>query len=114
MTTRQYRNVPTYNEPRIREGVATASWYRFDQGIHLGTPPGSEVTVTVGASPFTYTAPIGGFAIVTGGTVSVIHFSRTSGVSYDTGQTKGQFALSNGDQLTITYSVKPAVVFVPQ
>lgn len=110
--TAQYRAVPTYLEA-IQQGATTsASWYRFMQGIHLGTPPGSETTITVTASPFSFQAKQGGFAIVTGGTVSAIHFSRLT--SHATGQTSGLFPLSAGDTLTITYSGAPSVVFVSQ
>lgn len=113
MTT-QYREVPTYLQPRQTGKTTTASWYRYDQAMHLGTPPGAESTLAVGASPFTYQAKIGGFAIVTGGTVSAIHFTRNGTTTYDTGQTAGMFPLSNGDSLVVIHAGAPNIVFVPQ
>lgn len=112
--TAQYRQVPTYNEPRLTGKVTSSSWYRFDQGMHLGTPPGAEIPVTVGDSPFTYQAKIGGFAIVTGGTVSSIHFTRNGTTTYDTGLTQGTIPLSNGDSLVVTHTGAPHITFVPQ
>jgi hypothetical protein len=109
----QYRIVPTYTEPRQTGQNSSPSWYRFDQAIHLGTPPGAEIPITVTASPFTYQAKIGGFAIIDGGSVTAVRFSRTA-TSYLTGQTKGVFPLSNGDSLTVTYGAKPTFTFVPQ
>lgn len=113
MTT-QYRQVPEYLQPRQKDNTTTASWYRYDQAMHLGTPPGSEQPIAVTTSPFTYQAKIGGFAIVTGGTVSAIHFTRNGVATYNTGQTQGTFPLSNGDSLVVTHAGAPDIVFVPQ
>jgi hypothetical protein len=107
-----FQIVPTYEQP-IQSGKNTSAvWYRFFQGVFLGTPPSSEITITAGASPYTYTAPAKGFLIVRGGTVSAIQFTRT--VTTLTGQTAGLFPLSQGDQLTVTYSGLPTLVWVPQ
>jgi len=110
---KQYRQAPTYTQP-ISNGTNTQpSWYRFFQAIHIGTPPQAESSITVTASPFTYTASMGGFVIVHGGTVSQISFSRTSGTSYITGQTTGTFPVSAGDSVIVTYSGLPTITFVP-
>ena len=109
-----FRTAPTYNEPLITGKVTTASWYRWFQSIDKGEPPSSEVTVAVSGSPFIYTAPSKGFAIITGGTVSQIEFSRTAGTFYPTGQTTGTFPVNSGDKLQITFSAPPSVIFVPQ
>lgn len=109
-----FRTAPTYEEPLTTGKNTTASWYRWFQNIDNGIPPSSEVTVTVGGSPFTYTAPSKGFVIVTGGTVSAIAFSRTAGTFYGTGQTAGTFPLSAGDKLKVTFSATPSLVFVAQ
>jgi len=66
-----------------------------------------EQAVSVGGSPFTYTAPFAGWVRITGGTVSNISIKRTS--SYTV--TGDVFPVSKGDQLTITYSGLPTVVF---
>lgn len=109
-----FRTAPTYTEPLNTGSNTTASWYRWFQNVDKGLPPSSELVVTVTASPWTYTAPSKGFVIVTGGTVSLIQFSRTVGTFYPTGQTSGTFPVSQNDRIQITYSAAPAVTFVPQ
>lgn len=106
------QTIPTYDQD-IRQGNKTSSvWYRFFQGLFNGTPPGIEATVTLGATPYTYTAPSGGFLLVRGGTVTAIQLTRS--LTTLTGLTSGLFPLSQGDQLTITYTVLPTVIFYPQ
>lgn len=106
-----YRASPTYAQPLVIEGNIHKSWWRWFQDTESGKPPDNELPVTVGVSPFTFMAPRGGFVIVHGGTVSVIAFKRSQ--SFVTGMTGGTFPVSQGDQLTITYSAKPTVTFVP-
>jgi hypothetical protein len=110
--TQQYRQVPTFDQ-QIATGITNNSyWYRYFQDSDTGRPPTAEFVLTVPASPFIYTAPRKGFLIVQGGTVSAIAFSR-SGTFYTTGQTTGTFPVGQGDQLKVTYSGKPNVIFVP-
>jgi hypothetical protein len=109
----QFRIVPSY-ETQLSPGNHNDSvWYRYFQQNELGTPPSSEMVLAVAASPFSYAYPSKGFLIVSGGTVSVIMFSRTPGTFYLTGQIAGVFPGAQNDVLKITYSVKPAVVFIP-
>jgi hypothetical protein len=109
----QFRQVPTYTVPLNKGENTTSAWYRYLQQNELGTPPSSEVAVTVTASPFVYTAPKKGFVIVSGGTVSLIAFSRTKGTFYTTGEITGVFPMGFNDQLRVTYSVLPTFIFVP-
>jgi hypothetical protein len=110
--TQQYRASPTYQTPlQIGNNIAQA-WWRWFQAVQLGTPPAAEIPITVGRSPFDFIANQGGFVLVRAGSVSSIHFFRTS--DHLTGLVAGIFPMSNGDQLTVTYSVKPIMVFVPQ
>lgn len=109
-----FRSAPDYTEPLTTGDNTTASWYRWFQNIDKGLPPSSELAVTITASPWTYTAPSRGFVLVTGGTVSLIQFSRTTGTFYPIGQTSGIFPVSQNDQLKVTYSAAPIVTFVPQ
>ncbi len=69
-----------------------------------------EIAVTVGASPFTYTNTTGNEIdlVVSGGVISQIVFTRTSG--YVINVTSGMFRLSPADALTVTYSSAPAIV----
>jgi hypothetical protein len=103
---------PTYNQPLVKNGQTSSPWYRFFQAVFEGTPPSAEVTIPINAFPFSYTAPVKGFLIVSGGTVTSIQFTRT--VTTLTGQTSGIFPLSQGDTLTITYLSQPNLLWVPQ
>jgi hypothetical protein len=109
----QFRQAPTYTIPLSQGQNTTAAWYRYFQQTELGTPPSAEVSITVGSSAFTYTAPKKGFVIVSGGTVSVIAFARTPGVFYPTGQISGMFQVAFNDQIQVIYSSRPTMIFVP-
>ena len=81
----------------------------------LALQAGSTVAVsaiTVGASPFTYTATVRGDVNVAAGTVSAISITR-GGVTTALGGIAGSFHASVGDKINITYSALPTVVFVP-
>lgn len=106
-----YQIAPTYEQPIIKNGQTTASWYRFFQGLFQGTPPSAELTLSVGGSPFSYTAPVKGFVILKSGTVSSVAFTRS--VTTLTGQTSGIFPLNQGDILTVTYTGLPSMIWVP-
>lgn len=109
----QYRYPPKFTDS-ISEGVKTsATWYRYLQAIDGGQPPAPETIITPSGSPFTFTAPRGGFVIVQGGTVGSVQFSRTPNVFYFTGEISGVFPVGQLDQLKITYSVVPNMTFVP-
>jgi hypothetical protein len=107
-----FNTAPTYETPLTVKGSTHRTWYAFFQNIYKGSPPSSESTLTLGASPWSYQATAKGFAIIKGGTVSAVQFGRTQTTL--TGQTQGIFPLSQGDTLTITYSVVPTVTWVPQ
>lgn len=74
-------------------------------------PPAQSVTV--GASPFGYTAAFDGTVLVTGGTVSAISLIR-QGTSVATGITTGPIPLSRLDTLQVTYSGLPTMTFFPR
>lgn len=110
--TVQYRTPPNYNEPLETNGNTSASYYRFFQAVDQGVPPAAEYTVTVGPSPFTFTATQhAGNLYVLGGTVSTIAFMRTSLLALP--WTDGIFPLSLGDSLIVTWSGIPTLTFVP-
>lgn len=71
-----------------------------------------SAVITPGASPSTYTALANGCLAVSGGTVTAIHLIR-QGVNTNLGLTSGMFPLSRLDQLVITYTGVPQVVFFP-
>lgn len=70
------------------------------------------VTITVGGSPFTYTASFAGTVVVTGAVTSLT-FKR-QGTSVALGLTDGVFPLSRADQLVVAYSsTTPVMTFIP-
>jgi hypothetical protein len=70
--------------------------------------------ITVGASPYSYTAMMPGSVIVEGGGVSALEFSRDGSTYYSTGSYYGMFALEKGDILRATYVSAPNMTFVPR
>lgn len=69
---------------------------------------------TVTASPFVYTNNSGNdqSEIVSGGTVSLIEYSRNGGTYIPVGAIGGMFALSPLDSLRVTYTVIPTITVV--
>ena len=104
-------SLPTYEQSLTKSGQTAQSWYRFFSGVFQGTPPANESKLSVGASPYAYQAPVKGFVILSGGSVSAVQFTRS--VTTLTNQTSGIFPLNQGDTLTITYASLPVAVWVP-
>jgi hypothetical protein len=73
-------------------------------------------SITVGASPFTYTnnEVYDIDVIVQSGTVSLIEFSRDGTTWYTTGLIVGMFNLSKSDRLRVTYTVLPTMTMIPR
>lgn len=97
-------------------GMAQKDWYLFFTNLYQAVTEGlpqQEESVTLTASPMTYTAVIRGQAHVGGGTVSVIEFSRNGTDWYDTGVTSGFVQMDRGDQLRVTYAVAPDITYFP-
>lgn len=69
-------------------------------------------SITVGGSPFTYTASFAGSVAITGGTVSAITIIR-QGTSVTTGLTTGLIPVSRFDQVRVTYTGTPTMTFIP-
>lgn len=85
------------------------------QDAILPDPPSAPqpvAPITVGASPFTYTAPFAGTVVVTGGSVSTIAMIR-HGTSVATGLTSALIPVSRGDQVQVAYVSAPTMTFVP-
>lgn len=109
----QFNRIPNFPVSLIQQGVTSKDWYFFFTGLFKGLAPSNVEDVVLGASPYIYTAPVKGFVLLTGGTVSSVEFSRDGTTFYTTGATSGQFVMSAADQLRITYSVAPNSIFVP-
>lgn len=113
MPQSQLNSLPNYPVPLIVGRVTDSSWYRFWAGLFTGLPPANEVSVTLDASPAIYSAVRKGSLIVSGGTVSMIEFSRNGTDYYDVGVTAGMLPINASDVLRVTYAVMPTVTFVP-
>jgi len=111
----QFNRIPDVTTTLTTKGALTQAWYRLFSGLFNGTPTGNLSVITVGSSPFTYAAPVGGTVIVNGGSTTQIQFSRDGSNFFITGETAGMFPLSQGDQLIVTYPVAPpTMTFVPR
>jgi hypothetical protein len=107
--------MPTFQEALTQKGATTRGWYTFWTGLLSGQPTSTPVSVTVGTSPFSYVAPLGGTVILQGGTTSAVSISRDGLTFYLTGVTAGCFPLSQGDTLKVTYTVgPPTMTFMPR
>jgi hypothetical protein len=85
------------------------------EGIKWRVFPLPPVGVTVGTSPWVYQATQGyrETLIVSGGTVSLIEFSRDGATWFGLGETAGMFVLDPGDRLRITHTAAPTVTRIP-
>lgn len=100
---------PVTDLPSIARALLLAQDVVLPDPVPRAQPVAS---ITVGVSPFTYTAPFSGAVTVTSGTVSAVSIIR-QGVTVATGQTAGIFPVSRLDQLQVTYSVAPTMRFLP-
>lgn len=96
---------------RITQAFLERIFKSAGAGLAIGGP---AQAITVGASPYTYTAPLYGSVVISGGTVSAVALSRDGSTFIATGQTAGQFVLTVGDQLKITHTGAPTATFVPR
>lgn len=85
----------------------TTQWY---QALIGGRAP-AIAAITVGASPFEYTAATEGYVAVKGGTVTSLEITRGAD-TIDVGVTAGCIPMSQGDILTITHAGAPTANFV--
>lgn len=91
------------------EADDTAALAAMSQPIR-GTSRPPLISVTPGASPFSYPAPFSGDVVIDGGTVSAIAFSRdgTHFITYPT----GVVPVAEGDIVKVTYSAAPTMTMV--
>lgn len=106
-------NIPSFEQPFMNGRINSKDWFFFLVGLYNGLAPEAETPIVLGASPYLYSAVIKGTVIVSGGTVSLVEFSRNGTTFYATGQTSGMFTLNAQDRLRITYTVPPTTTFVP-
>ena len=79
----------------------------------IETPVDAAASVTVGASPYSYTPTDDGLVVVAGGTVSALDYGR-NGAFTGLGLLAGLVPVKSGDTLRITYTIAPTVSFIKQ
>lgn len=99
---------PSYPPPTDAPGGV------FNPPPLLSSPsnPASPEAITLGASPYTFTPAAAGQALLSGGTVSSVTWTRDGSTFYATGMTAGFFPLEVTDSLVITYSSLPMLTFL--
>lgn len=101
--------------------VSQNNSYNFSNAPKIAGSPiaaantaGANVSsITVGASPYAYTASVRGSVAISGGSVSDITLTR-NGTVVPTGLTSGMVSVMNGDVVTVTYTTAPTMNFVPE
>ncbi|MFA6164417.1 MAG: hypothetical protein WC685_13430 [Methylobacter sp.] len=123
-----------------RTGMVSREWYRFLTSLYTLTGSGNNnvglvdvqsapiarepkksrykvlpVPITVGASPFYYMNNTGGDvdAIVQGGTVSDVQYSR-DGITFYSIALRAMCRLSPYDWIGIVYTVAPTLLIIPR
>jgi hypothetical protein len=100
-------NIPSFLD---NFGKVSLPWLYFFQSINGAGEPIDAVTV--GASPFSFTASQKGNLLITGGTVSQIQIQRAQ-TTLTTGLTSGFVPVSQNDIVIVTYTVLPTIKFIP-
>lgn len=104
-------NAESYAASQASTAQSNAEAYALQQ-IQQGTG-GAFVTVTAGASPYTYAATAVGHLVVDGGTVTGLSLKRgTQTVSLPV--STPLVPMDNGDSLVITYTSAPTLTWIPR
>jgi hypothetical protein len=107
------RPVPNLQAQLVNKlGFLIPPWNSFFQQLVQQAP--EVAAITVGASPFSYTANANGNLIISGGTVSVIDLIRgTVTILIATSTAIPRIVpISIGDTVKVTYSVLPTLQFL--
>lgn len=93
--------------------IASATQQALESEITVPQPQAQPASpVTVGASPFTFTASFDGALAVSGGTVSAISVIRQT-TTVGAGITAGLIPVRRLDKVQITFTAAPTVAFLP-
>jgi hypothetical protein len=105
--------LPTMKQPiaDLVTGMVTPAWYGFFYDLTSDATPFEAITV--GASPFTYTAVHPGMMLIIGGTVSAVGLIRGRITIAATGLVAGFFPMAAKDQLVTTYTGVPTMWYIP-
>lgn len=108
--------VTSYNpDAAIIEGQLSVNGGILSSGspVSAANTAGAAIsTLTVGASPYAYTASVRGEVIISGGTVTAVTLTR-SGTTVTMPMLSGAYSMMAGDVLTVTYTAAPTMTFVP-
>lgn len=74
--------------------------------------PQAPTGVTVGASPFAYTAPTSGTVCASGGAITSVALARNGTTVYTSALAADSVPVAKGDVVTITYTAAPTVYFL--
>lgn len=99
------------------DGTMKSNWWRFFLNVSqqaFGTNSTGPASVTVGASPFVYVAPVQGSVLISGGPVSLIEYSKDGTTWFPTGQTGGSLQLVANDHVRVTFTNAPSMTFFPR
>jgi hypothetical protein len=103
--------VPDLVSPAVdQQGRFSRAWVQFFSGF--GAAPKAIETITVGTSPFAYTAPAAGSVLLRGGAVTFTDLIRGPS-PLPLGVTSGLIPVAAGDTLVVTYTVAPSMFFIP-
>jgi hypothetical protein len=102
---------PTLPVSNPQTGMLASVWYQFFVRLSQLSAERPIAPLSVGASPFVYTASTIGNIFVSGGTVSSIVLGR-SGVNL-TCPASVFIPVAANDTVTVTYTVLPTMTFVP-
>ena len=82
---------------------------------HLVNQGAGAAPITPTGSPFTWqnTNPYPVAVIISAGTVTTVEFSRDGVTFFAVGLLAGQYHLSPGDRIRVTYAVAPTMTMVP-
>lgn len=94
------------------QGLITESAARSLRPLYVMTGQDIQL-VTVGTSPYVYTALAEGVLYIGGGTISGRSFIRGSS-SITLNSNDNTLQMRQGDQVSITYTVAPTVNFAPR
>lgn len=109
VTTFTY-TITSTNATSVLGAIGVTSYY-FQQPLSVLNS--AQIVLSVGGSPYSYTAPSVGTVVIAGGTVSAITLKSLNGTAVNIGVTSGPISVYAGQVVTVTYSVAPTMTFIP-
>lgn len=111
MASSYQANLPPPQFPLVDKGgeVMNFTWYNYFLAQYNATAVNGAQELTLSSSPFTYTAPSGGFIVASSGKLAI---SRGGSPFYSvgSGSTGGSCPLVKGDKLRVSWSGSPPTV----